>query len=510
MVDDSLIDKAIKYKYLNDIEDSREHLLKFTKTTFKKFVPKEFHIRFYDILDRFAHGEIKNLINSMPPQHGKSEGATRRLLSFIAGIRPDAKMALICYAATKAEKFGREIMSIMRENKYIDIFPDVEYPLRGYTGTKSNTNTERESINSIGSMKFVGVEGPLTGDSVDILCMDDLYKDWKEANSPLVQQNVWDWYVSVADTRLHNDSQQLITFTRWSDNDLIAKLISLGLVVMYDGSEDLDTIISNLRYDQFLMINFPALKVGEPTELDPREQGEALWPEKHSKKKLESTRAKDPDKFECLHQGNPVNKKGLMYRKFKTYTELPKFKIVKNYTDTADTGKDYLCSINYGVPLSKIDDHIYIIDVLFTNEAMEITEPLTYKLLKKDNVNLSNIESNNGGRGFARNVKGLFDTGIHQNIEVAKTIIRWFHQSNNKEARIFSESASVNNKIVFPNDWHIRWPEFYQHITTYKKIFNENKFDDGADVLTGIVEIEDKETRIIQPEMLPLSKGTFG
>ena len=45
---------------------------------------KEFHIKFYDILNRFAHKQIKNLITSMPPQHGKSEGATRRLLSFIA------------------------------------------------------------------------------------------------------------------------------------------------------------------------------------------------------------------------------------------------------------------------------------------------------------------------------------------------------------------------------------------------------------------------------------------
>lgn len=485
MVSEEAINKAIWYKYLNDVEDSRDDLLKFTKTTFKKFIPKEFHIKFYDILNRFAHKQIKNLITSMPPQHGKSEAATRRLLSFIAGLRPDEKMGLICYAATKAEKFGREIMSIMREKEYQDIFPNVKYPERGYTGAKANTNTERESINSLGSMKFVGVGGPLTGDPIDILAMDDLYKDWKEANSPLVQENVWDWYVAVADSRLHNESQQLITFTRWSDNDLIAKLIKLGLVVMYDGSEDLDEVIFNLRDDQFLMINFPALKVGPPNEIDPRKAGEALWPEKHSKEKLESTRAKDPEKFECLHQGNPINKKGLLYRKFKTYNELPEFKIVKNYTDTADTGSDYLCSINYGLPLSSIDNHKYVIDVLFTNAAMEETEPQTAALLKRGKVNKSYVESNNGGRGFARNVKKILLS------LKANTVVSWFHQSNNKEARIFSESASVNEQIVFPEDWHIRWPEFYQHITNYKKVFKENKFDDGPDVLTGIIEKEE-------------------
>ena len=492
-----------KLLYLNGIEDSRVDLLKFTKTTFKKFTPKEFHIKFYDILNRFAHKQIKNLITSMPPQHGKSEAATRRLFAFIAGLRPDEKMGLICYAATKAEKFGREIMSIMREKEYQDIFPNVQYPERGYTGAKANTNTERESINSDGSMKFVGVGGPLTGDSIDILAMDDLYKDWKEGQSPIVQENVWDWYIAVADSRLHNDSQQLITFTRWSDNDLIAKLIKLKLVVLYDGSEDLDDVIANLRDDQFLMINFPAFKVGEPNDIDPRKPGEALWPEKHSKSKLESTRAKDPDKFECLHQGNPVNKKGLMYRKFKTYRELPEFKIIKNRTDTADTGSDYLCSINYGVPLNAIDNHKYVLDILFTNEPMEVTEPKTAALLKRGKVNKAWVESNNGGRGFARNVKTILKKML------GKTVVEWFHQGNNKEARIFSESASVNEQIVFPDDWHIRWPEFYQHITTYKKVFKENKFDDGPDVLTGIIEEENKTNTIHTTEVNANDLGLF-
>lgn len=504
MLTDNEVRELENLLYLNDVEDSRNDLLKYTKTTFKKFTPKEFHIKFYDILNRFAHKEIKNLIVSMPPQHGKSEASTRRLMSFLAGIRPDAKMALICYAATKSEKFGREIMSIMREQEYKDIFPNVQYPERGYTGAKANTNSERESINTEGSMKFVGVGGPLTGDTIDVLLMDDLYKDWKEANSPLVQENVWDWYVAVADTRLHNASQQLITFTRWSDNDLIAKLIDLKLVVLYDGSVSLDDIILNLKPDQFLMINFPALKVGEPNKLDPRKPGEALWEEKHSKAKLKSTRAKDPDKFECLHQGNPVNKKGLMYRKFKTYDELPKLKIIKNYTDTADTGKDYLCSIVYGIPLSPVDEHKYIIDVLFTNEAMEITEPLTAELLNRNKVNEAKIESNNGGRGFARNVEKLIKEKRYWH-----TVISWFHQSNNKEARIFSESASVNNEIVFPNDWHIRWSDFYNHITTYKKVFKENKFDDGPDVLTGIIEEENTGEKTYTTEETATELGLF-
>lgn len=474
--------------------ECREDLFEFTKATFDKFVPEWFHKTFYDILNRFAKGEIKNLISSMPPQHGKSEASTRRLPAYIAGIRPNEKMAIVSYSATKAQKFGREIINIIREPSYRSIFPNVAYPERGSTMAKANTNMERESLNSDGSMKFVGVDGPLTGDPVDILILDDLYKGWKDGNSPVTQKAVWDWYITVSDSRLHNDSQVLITFTRWSEADLIAMLDEKGFVVHYDGTEDLDDVIARLDHGQFLMVNFQAIKEGKPNKIDPREEGEPLWPYRHSLKKLESTRAKDPDKFDCLYQGNPQNKEGLMYSKeFKTYKKLPELKTIKNYTDTADSGDNYLCSINYGVPLDDNDPHFYILDWVYSDKGMEVTEPMTANLIKKDRVRKSHIESNNGGRGFYRNVKKLVND---HRVEYDS-----FHQSDNKEARIYSNSATVNNCIVFPDSWHVKDPVMYKHITKFKKMFKANDFDDAPDVLTGIIEKETQGNQVHESEI---------
>lgn len=241
--------------------------------------------------------------------------------------------------------------------------------------------------------------------------------------------------------------------------------------------------------DQFLKVNFQAIKEGSPNLLDPRKPGEPLWEEMHSLSKLQSSRDKDPDMFDCLYQGNPVNKEGLLYGSdFKVYSEYPEFKIIKNYTDTADTGKDKLCSIVYGVPLSKTDEHRYVIDLVYTDKPMEDTEPLVANMLLDTKTNKARIESNNGGRGFARNVKAI----VHRvNIGIA---IDWFYQGQNKESRIYSNSATVKRQVVFPDDWHIRWPEFYKHITKYKKEFSANEFHDGPDALTGIVETEYKKS----------------
>ncbi|MEE4248559.1 MAG: phage terminase large subunit, partial [Kangiellaceae bacterium] len=262
-----------------------------------------------------------------------------------------------------------------------------------------------------------------------------------------------------------------------------------GLVVELKTDDDLIDVVENLKDDEFLKINFKSIKEGNPSILDPRKNGSPLWPERHSLQKLKSTRSKDPDKFDCLYQGDPVSKEGLLYQQdFKTYTELPEIKKRKNYTDTADTGKDKLCSINYAIPLSKVDEHIYITDVIYTDEPMENTEPLVSNMLIKGNINESNIESNNGGRGFSRNVDAL-------NKKQTRSItVNWFHQSGNKESRIYSQSANVNRTIVFPSDWHIRWPDFYKDVTKYKKIFSANKFDDAPDTLTGIIEKETKRS----------------
>lgn len=86
-----------------------------------------------------------------------------------------------------------------------------------------------------------------------------------------------------------------------------------------------------------------------PTPSDPRKPGEALWPERHGIRLLEQKRRLDPLLFETMYQGHPAVREGLLYGdNFKTYDRLPEDTVRRaNYTDTADTGEDYLCSVCY-------------------------------------------------------------------------------------------------------------------------------------------------------------------
>ena len=172
-------------------------------------------------------------------------------------------------------------------------------------------------------------------------------------------------------------------------------------------------------------------------------------------------------------------REGLLYGdQFAEYDALPR-EIVRraNYTDTADTGDDYLCSMSYAVDT---DGTIYVTDLVYSREGMEVTEGLVADLLLRSDTRTAAVESNNGGRGFARAVQRL----------VPAVRVEWFHQSANKEARILSNSATVLHTLRMPRGWNLRWPELYAHLTTYRRQFRANRWHDAADVVTGVVERE--------------------
>ena len=146
---------------------------------------------------------------------------------------------------------------------------------------------------------------------------------------------------------------------------------------------------------------------------------------------------------------------------------------------TADTGEDYLCSINYGV----YQGEAYVLDVLYTKEGMEFTEPAAAKLLFEGKVNAADIESNNGGRGFARAVERLLREQYHS----TRCVIRPFYQSANKAARILSHSTWVMEHIYFPVNWKDRWPAYYDAMHRFQKE-GHNLHDDAPDATTGIAE----------------------
>ena len=397
------------------------------------------------------------MVVNMPPRHGKSRTATKFVQWLFGKYGAKIKVMTGSYNETLSGTFAKQVRDCIAEKKtagitvYNDIFPNTQIKY-GEAAALKWALAGSEQANYLATSP----SGTATGFGCNIMIIDDLIKNVEEAYNANTLQKMIDWFTNTMLSRTENGFKLIIIMTRWCNDDLAGYILS--------------------NYDNVIHVNYKAVQ----------EDGTMLCPEILSAKDYElKTKNMNKDIVVANYQQEPIDIKGRLYTGFKTYTTIPQddkgnslFKYILNYTDTADEGSDFLCSIVYGMH----NDDYYILDVYYTKDAMEVTEPATAKMLTKHNVGCAIIESNNGGRGFARNVEREC-----RELGNRHTIIKWFHQSKNKIARILSNSTSVMNNIYFPVNWEDKFPEFAEAIRKYQKE-GKNAHDDAPDALTGVYE----------------------
>jgi len=407
-------------------------------------------------MQEFYESDDDVLIINVPPRHGKSRTAVM-LAQWIFGQNQEEKIMTGSYNETLSTMFSKGVRNGISEEKadkeriiYKDIFPNVH--IKQGDAAMNLWSLEGGYNNYLATSPT----GTATGFGASVLIIDDLIKNSLEAYNALTLEKHWDWFTNTMLSRLEEGGKIILIMTRWASNDLA------GMALEHFKGEK-----KKVRH-----VLMKALQ----------EDGSMLCPAVLSKDSYDmKVRAMGIDIASANYQQEPIDVKGRLYSKFMTYDgELPQFKEIKNYTDTADTGADYLCSIDYGVTFN---NEAYILDILFTKDGMEVTEPAQAEMMHKDNVTWSDIESNNGGRGYARSVERILKTKFKSN----RTHIEPFHQSKNKQARILSNATWVMDHIYYPSNWKDRWPEYYEAMSKYQKE-GKNKHDDAPDATTGIAE----------------------
>lgn len=401
--------------------------------------------------------EEQIMVINIPPRHGKSRTATKTVQWAFGVYGTHIKVMTGSYNEMLSGTFAKQVRDTIAEQRtpgvtvYNDIFPNTKIKY-GESAAQKWALEGSQQANYLATSP----SGTATGFGCNLMIIDDLIKNVEEAYNANTLQKHIDWFTNTMLSRTENGFKLIIIMTRWATNDLAGFILS--------------------NYENVIHVNYKAVQ----------DNGEMLCPEILSLADYQlKTKNMNPDIIEANYQQAPIDIKGRLYTTLKTYTEIPKdsggkplFSYVLNYTDTADEGSDYLCSICYGI----YENTYYILDVLYTKDAMEITEPATAAMLTKNGVGCAMIESNNGGRGFARNVERLL-----REKDNFHTAVKWFHQSMNKTARILSNSTSVMNNILFPVNWQDRWPQFAKAIREYQRE-GKNAHDDAPDALTGVYE----------------------
>lgn len=405
-----------------------------------------------DALQDFYESDRQRLILNLPPRHGKTL-TVELLTAWILGKQPKTGVMVACYNETLSSRFSKFVRGEISETplkvekpSFSDYFPGVA--IKDGDGAMQLWALEGSHF----SFLATSPGGTMTGIGAQLLIIDDLIKNAEEAFNARVLEDHWEWYNNTVESRLEAGAKQIIIQTRWATGDLSGRLLA---------TNDWESIIMPAQNDDGSMLCEDILTRKE-FERRKINGDQVIIAGNYQQKPFDST--------EALYRFTQAN----IYRP----SELPRRGKRLAYVDTADQGMDFLaggCWVEH-------EGRAYITDIIYTQDAMERTEPDTAAMLERNKVDSAWIESNNGGRGFARNVQAL----VVKN-GFTSCSIEWFHQSANKWSRITSNANSVVNCVVFPEDWRQRWPLFAMHVEKASRA-SQPKPDDAHDFLTGIVE----------------------
>ena len=404
-----------------------------------------------DELQNFVQNSPKHfLVVNLPPRHGKSLTA-QLFTAWLFGLNSETKVMTASYNEKLSTTFARNVRNMIQSEKldqnlvYSDIFPNTSVKY-GEASAQMWALSGNNEINYLATSPT----STATGFGAHFLIVDDVIKSAEDAYNENTLDNHWEWFNNTFLSRTENPWRVIIIMTRWAEEDLAGKILR----AFEDDTEHI-------------------------THKAIQEDGSMLCEDVLSKADYEAkTREMNLDIVEANYNQKPIDISGRLYTEFMVWEKKPEGKIM-NYTDTADTGEDFLCSINF----IEYNNEAYITDLVFTDEPMEYTENAVADLLFRDSVNEAIIESNNGGRGFARNVERILKEKYNTN----RTYILPQSQNKNKESRILASSAWVQNHVYMPPNWNKKYNEFYRQVMSYQRK-GKNAHDDAVDVLAAIFE----------------------
>ena len=294
-------------------------------------------------LEAVERGEIKRLMITMPPRHGKSMLASEFFPAWYIGRNPDHYVVTATYAQELADDFGRKVKNQIEDEAYKAIFPGVALADDSKSAKRfhidGNLGGFEHSTGQRGAFYAVGVGGPLTGRGAHLLLIDDPVKNREDAESEIIRKKTKDWYTSTAYTRLMPGGRIVVIQTRWHEDDLAGWLQT------------------EHAHEGWVVLDLPAIN----------EAGEALWPDQYDIPALEKIRrALPPRDWSALYQQRPSPETGDYFKRewIRTVNVIPPRDSLNIYgaSDYAVTseGGDYTVHVVVGMDP---EGRLYLLDL---------------------------------------------------------------------------------------------------------------------------------------------------
>jgi len=160
-------------------------------------------------------GRSRRLIVEMPPRSGKTTLATLVAPAWMLRRHPNWPIAITSHDGQLATTWGRQIRRWVEGGRLepVQVARDA--------GAASSWETVQG-----GKVLAISIRESFTGRGAKVLIIDDPHKDFIDAHSAILRQSLWDWWLSVAQTRLEPPYLIVVVMTRWHEDDFVGRLLS--------------------------------------------------------------------------------------------------------------------------------------------------------------------------------------------------------------------------------------------------------------------------------------------
>lgn len=280
--------QVAEYKNAIEREKCQDSFMAYVKKMWPGFIHGRHHAVLAKKFEDVASGKIKRLAISLPPRHTKSEFGSFLFPSWFLGKYPNKKVMQASNTGELAVGFGRKVRNLVMGEQYAEVFPDV-------TLRQDSKAAGRWSTNKDGEYFAIGVGGTMTGRGADLVIIDDPHTEQEAAlaaHDPSVYDKSYEWYTSGPRQRLQPSGAIIIIATRWSERDLIGRVI-------HDSME-------RGRPDEWDVVELPAIMPS----------GKSLWPEFWPLDQLIALKEElPPTKWNAQYQQQPTGEEGAIVKR---------------------------------------------------------------------------------------------------------------------------------------------------------------------------------------------------
>lgn len=237
-------------------------------------------------LDAVERGETERLILMLPPGSAKSTYGSTLFPQYFLGRNPQLTVLGASHTADLANRFSRRVRNGIATQEFHDVFPQVGLAADAAAAGAWETNLG-------GEYKAAGVGGAIAGRRADLVVIDDPIKSREDADSELIREKVWQWYLNDLRTRLKPGGRVVLIMTRWHESDLAGRLLEH-------------------EPGRWRVVKVPML-AGANDPLG-RQPGDRLWPEWFTEQMLLDAQA-DPRSWISLYQQEPRPVEGAEFKR---------------------------------------------------------------------------------------------------------------------------------------------------------------------------------------------------